>query len=254
MKFVTDNDAKLFLAEIERIDLIQEATKDFKPDEEMMELFLKKRRSLVPQLKDFKKRQKSKKQWRYLRYKMMGGIRRFHKSTAGKKFHRALARYNATREQLETQSKDQFNITSIVDILKALSSLKTHSYIELEYYHPFCEELEYRIFFEELIPLVEKLESKLLCGDFTLEKEDEELLLRVIDTSELFKHFSELYNRGVSSIEKLYEKCKEELEQKDVTEDSDFFYVDLFSLLKNKLEFDRTRIQEVNSQLNSASI
>ena len=60
--------------------------------------FIKKRRGLVSRLKDMQKSGKTKAQWRTGRWKIMRGIKRFHRSTEGKRFHRQLGRFLATRD------------------------------------------------------------------------------------------------------------------------------------------------------------
>lgn len=233
MKFATDQDAKLFLIEVGKLDEIDSATKSLQPDEDMLELFLHHRRNLIPGLKDFRRRQNTKKQWRHERFKMLRGIRRFHKSTTGKKFHRSLGRFIATRESLT--KNEVFYLTEIADILKALSSLKTHAYIELEFYHPLTEELEYRLLFEELIPLIDQVEKKLLSGDFTLEQADEELLLRIVDWSVLKECLSKHYELDLKTIEAIESQIMHEKNVKEMDEDDMEYFTTIFHTLQDRL-------------------
>jgi len=235
MKFATDTDVKMFLLEIEDIDAALTATKDFTPTKEMIELFVKKRKNLITGLKDFRRKQNTKQQWRHERYKMLRGIKRFHKSTAGKKFHRALGRYIATRESMENSSEDTFYLSEVSDVLKALSSLKTHAFIELEYFHPLSEELEYRLLFEELIPLVNGIERNLLRGDFSLDERSEEVLLRITDFDQVINHLAIENGLEVGIVDELYAKIKTTDEILEMSGEEDGYYCNLFASLKGKV-------------------
>ena len=234
MKFATEQDAKMFLLEIEKFDELGNASKEMKPDSEMMELFISKRRTLIPGLKDFRRRQNTRQQWRHERYKMLRGIKRFHKSTAGKKFHRALGRYLATRESL-SESQSVFYLTEIADILKALSSLKTHAFIELEFYHPLSEELEYRLLFEELIPIIDSTEKKLLQGDFTLDESDEETLLRITDFEQIISQIAQEKGIEIEIVRDLHEQVMESKEISEMNEEDDNYYRRIFVTLKEEV-------------------
>jgi hypothetical protein len=235
MKFATDQDAKMFLLEIEKFAELDGATKELKPDDEMIELFISKRKTLIPGLKDFRRRQNTKQQWRHERYKMLRGIKRFHKSTSGKKFHRALGRYLATREALQTESSKVFYLTEIADILKALSSLKTHAFIELEFYHPLSEELEYRLLFEELLPIIDTTEKKLLQGDFTIESSDEETLLRIVDFDQVTQQLADAAGVDVVTVDQMYEKILKTKEITDLSEENDTYHCISFARLKDEV-------------------
>lgn len=93
--------------------------------------FIKKRKSLLNDLKkdlfDFRKSQDAKAAWRKNRYKMMKGIKSWHKSIAGKRFHRKLG-YFLRDGRSESQGSNGFSV--------ALSSLTTHLIIEDGYFIP----------------------------------------------------------------------------------------------------------------------
>jgi len=61
------------------------------------ELFIK-RRKIELGLTDFERSRRQRQNWWKNRWKYMKGIHRFHRSTAGKAFHRNLGRFLATRE------------------------------------------------------------------------------------------------------------------------------------------------------------
>jgi len=214
VKFASEHDAQLFLVEIERLDLLSQISESqpyFEPDADLMELFIKRRKKLLDRLKDFRRRQMTQSQWRQFRPKMMRGIRRFHKSTTGKRFHRSLGRFNATRDMLKSMFRENFSVSGMADTLKALSSLKTHAFIELEYFHPMTEELEFRIFFEELIPFINRLETSILQGDFDLSEADAEFLARIVEKSSTIYALSERFGVPCDDVRGLWEAQEADL-------------------------------------------
>ena len=213
MKFKSIGDIKLFLLELGKVDLLGEVKEDFQPPEELVELFLKRRRQLIQRLKDFRRSQIQKANWRKYRYKYLKGIRKFHRSTKGKRFHRALGKFLATRI---FRSEESLNTFEVAEALKALTSAKTHAYIELEYYCPIIEELDYLFFVEELVGVASRVErylinEALLRKDENVElvEEDLEFLLRLVETSALVKAFADRTGRSVEEVEELWDKAKE---------------------------------------------
>lgn len=230
MKFATLEDKRLFLLEVERPQLIGEVSEEWKPSQELVELFFKRRRELVGKIKNFRKSQNTKQQWRKDRYKMMTGIKRFHRSTAGKQFHRSIGRFIATRESLSTE-----NMLESVSVLKALSSLKTHSFIEVDYYMSLSEYVDYLIFLEELIPTVDRVEKAILNFSFDIEPDDEEFLIRTTEAASIWRQLADQAGKTVEEVEQAWEQVKQELITQDITEDEDTFYTRLLTDLKAKL-------------------
>ena len=167
MKFITTLDAQSFCVEIGRIDLVDSVTEDFVPEKDMLKEFIKRRRGLVKSLKSFRRSQATKASWRSNRSKFMGGIRKFHKSTQGKRFHREMGRFLATRFTGD-KSHDRKVATEGLTVyeagaaLKALSSMKTYCFISLEYYHSLEEEVVHWEFLESLVPVLTSVETKIL--------------------------------------------------------------------------------------------
>lgn len=113
---------------------------------------------------DWRKSKDQKARWRRNRRTYMKGIKKFHKSTEGKKFHRQLGRYIATRM---TNSENLNEISSTVDdFLTAVSSIRTHLYIDLGYYKPILEEFEYSDLLEEIIPVLNEIELKFIKRNY----------------------------------------------------------------------------------------
>lgn len=176
MRLRSDADKLSLLSEVNRIDLLDSDEIPSSIFEELVET----RRQLLEKMKDFRKSQTQKANWRRHRWKYLKGIKKFHRSTDGKKFHRTLARYLATRI-VENFCQNRFEST-IDDILTAVSSARTHLYIDLGYYKPLVEEVEYSELVEYYIPLLNSVELKLIeskVGHLT--DEELEALLRLID-------------------------------------------------------------------------
>ena len=96
--------------------------------------------------KDSKKSRTMKNHWRRNKSKIMKGIKKWNKSTSGKRFHKALGRFNALRltegainqiyNDYESKStkKIPLSMSQVNDALLGLSSIETHLYLELQYY------------------------------------------------------------------------------------------------------------------------
>lgn len=145
---------------------------------------------------DWRKSKDQKAAWRRNRRSIMRGIKKFHKSTAGKKFHRQLARYAATRLSRKS-SLHEVDLTSD-DFLTAVSSMRTHMYIDLGYYKPLVEELEYLELLEYVIPILNEVELKFISRKYSeLTAEELDVLLNLIST----EVFEELFDVKVNETE-----------------------------------------------------
>ena len=109
------------------------------------EVELRKRLALVSRAKDHKKSRDMKNSWRRNKHKIMKGITKWHNATAGKRFHRALGRFNALRENVAhyvdgyTPGENApitrpMTLDQVNDALLGLSSIETHLFLELQYY------------------------------------------------------------------------------------------------------------------------
>jgi hypothetical protein len=200
MKFSSKLDLELFLTEIDRLDLLGEVDESFVPTPEMEESFIKRRKPLSGALKDFRKSQDTKGEWRTSRHGIMRGINKFHKSTEGKRFHRNLGRFLSSRyfhprikglvkDDQEDSSKsaraeESLSKFDLAEALKAITSIRTHCFIELEYFHPLQEELDYEDFLEEILPELISIEKKLWANE-KLNGYDLKILLQLVDKKEL---------------------------------------------------------------------
>lgn len=165
--------------------------------QEIFELFIKRRRPLVRNLVNFRRKQIQKGQWRKQRWKYLRGIRKWHRSVKAKRFHRAMGRYLATRifrPKMSTLANRYESLDPLQgEALKSISSTRTHLYLELDYYQSIEEEADLFQLLEYAIPVLNEIEVKLFQNsDAELNNDEMELLLRLVDENELCKSFSDL--------------------------------------------------------------
>jgi hypothetical protein len=159
MKFKTLLDEQVFRSEWLRSGL-------------SLDEFLVKRRELELGLVDWERSQRQKQNWRKYRWKYLRGIRNFHNSTVGKRFHRNLARFLATREtetllrayQREKEKERELRALNLrkvqenLEFLIAVLSAGVHALIEERYYWGSVDEaVDYKLFLEELLGKVKEV-------------------------------------------------------------------------------------------------
>jgi hypothetical protein len=189
MKFINDDDAKLFLIEVGRIEEAVSATKSYEPTEELVEELVKKRKSLIGSLKDHRKGQLAKSAWRANRHKMMRGIKAYHRSTEGKRFHRNLGTFLATRINHKNRKNETLSGSQLCETLKALSSARTHMYIECEYYHQVLEQAELEEFvFNYAAPMLKTIEEKVI-DRVNLDEDELSFLLDITEEKAMIEVF-----------------------------------------------------------------
>ena len=202
MKFKTDADKILLLQEVlsDSIFADLKLTLEDLEDPKIQSVIAVRRGRLLKRLKNFRKSQVQKQNWRKGHHKYLKGIRDFHKSMAGKKFHRALARFVVSRGILKKpKNKTEFGTSSRLreslhleeyqyhkvvlsrydqsDLLTLLSATRNHLILETKYYLPLSEEADYLVMMEIVLPELTKLctrleESIIDCQEIILSKEE----------------------------------------------------------------------------------
>lgn len=167
----------------------------------LSESAIRKSLELIKKSKDRKKQRNMKNQWRRNKNSLLKGLKKWHNSTQGKRFHRALGRFNSLRTEKLSEAgayqyyyyQDEFDernpliplsIDEVNDALLGLSSIETHLFLELQYYEPdseaqqeFLDIIEY--FIEDSRYLKEKLLDVFYTG--TIQKEDYQMLIDIFD-------------------------------------------------------------------------
>jgi len=124
---------------------------------------IRKKLQIVKKSIDRKKSRDMKNNWRRNKAQLKKGIKKWHQSTQGKRFHKALGRFNALRE-----NKNDLDI--ITDALFGLNSIETHLILELKYYEPDIEALSqflqiFEFFNDDMYKLKEKLTEAYIYGN-----------------------------------------------------------------------------------------
>jgi hypothetical protein len=166
MKFKSDIDERLFRSEWLKSGL-------------PLDEFLVKRQELELGLVDWEKSQRQKVNWQRYRWKYLKGIRDFHSSTAGKRFHKNLGRFLATREtdsllkayqkekekERDLRGLDLRKVQENLEFLIAVLSVGVHALIEERYYRVSVDEaVEYKLFLEEVLRKVKEV-MDWVCGE-----------------------------------------------------------------------------------------
>lgn len=212
MKFLSNEDKKLFLIESNRIDLFETVDDAWEPSPELLELYVKRRKELISKRKEFRRSQSSKESWRKNRYTMLKGIRKYHKSTYGKRMHRALGDFLATKiSNKESTDRGEMKYES----LKAMSSLRTHLYIEASYYMPVDEQLDFDDFMDEAVYASIREERRIFEETKEYDEKDIDILCRCTDPKTLLQCVCELNGKTYD------DKMLEDLE-KMINEDSSY--------------------------------
>jgi hypothetical protein len=169
----------------------------FNQNEEKIQEFIKRREKRITNLKNFRLSQNSKSSWRKHKLQHVFAIRKFHKSLKGKKFHRQLARFLATRDTRTFKEKNE--------TLKALSSLKTHLLIEMDYYRTIEDEVNLRLFLDIIYPTITEIE-KTIFEDRKVDKNSLEIISSLVNNEVFCEEFnidSSKYNEEELLLNKL---------------------------------------------------
>jgi len=164
---------------------------------EFSEETIRKKLQIVKKSIDRKKSRDMKNNWRRNKHQLKKGIKKWHQSTQGKRFHRALGRFNSLRES-------KGGIDAVTEALFGLNSIETHLILELKYYEPDIEALSqfleiFGYFNDDVHDLKEELTEAYIYGNL---KEDtiqrvEEIFTFFVDPKILY--YSKRESMGLSN-------------------------------------------------------
>lgn len=236
MRFNTTLDAQTFLMEIKNFDKLSKADNNYAPTNEEIQSFLKARTPLVKKLKDYRRSSSQKANWRKNRYKMLKGIKAFHKSVQGKRFHRKLGRFLATRIFRTKTSESGFDmLLSKQAYLKGLNSARQHLIVELEYFHQLQEQVELEEFITNYgYPYLRAIEEKIM-NDEDLVEDEVIFLMDLIEENALITSFAEKTGKTFAETEKMWNTIASNLEKQRIDRDDDRFFPFLISRLKKNV-------------------
>lgn len=222
MKFENPKAIKKFLIEFNKLELLEKVDSEgYTPSPDLIESFIKHRKKFFDSYKNFRKSQIAKQNWRKNRYDRMKGIMGFHNSLKGKKFHRKLGKFLATR-MFRTGIIDQ---NEDFENLIGLSSLRTHIYIYSRYFREIREDVEFFLLFDEILETLDYFEKNTFSGVEELSEEHIDLLCRLVDEKTLVDEVSKVCDKEYSGFYSSF------LEEKNLEEHS---YVEIFNKISEK--------------------
>lgn len=242
MRFRTDDCAKHFVTEVGRFDLIECVDKDWEPNEDMQEDLIKKRRPVFNTLKSHFRSSASKSSWRANRTNIMRGIKAFHRSTAGKRFHKDMGRFLVrkifsplTQYRNQKAKMVSLSITEKADVLKAISSMKTHIIIESGFYQGIYEQYGLDWMVKEGSSLLNSIEEDIL-QDNPITDDLFELLVDMTESTSLINSLANEYGVKNKEVESIWNTIKTSLKDQGRSEEDEGFYPILVSAVKKALE------------------
>lgn len=232
MKFHSKIDAQTFLIELGKVAEALAVNEEYVPTSEELSSFISSRTSLVKNIKNRRQSSKQKANWRENRFKIMRGIKSFHKSTDGKRFHRKLGRFLATRITKDKRgSNTSESFYEKHEALNGLVSLKQHLVVELGYYHNLYEQVELEeMITDNALPVLTEIENKILTGD-DLNQDEISFIMDMIDENTLLDEISKLTGESFDNIKKWCEDSKIELEQRGISNESPEYFTELLKYL-----------------------
>lgn len=242
MKFLTSLDVNTFLAEVKAFNKIGTVDESYEPTNEELGLFIKSRAPLMGRLKNSKQSSAQKANWRQNRTTMMKGIKAFHKSTEGKRFHRRLGRFLSTRllrPKLATANKSESAYNALLvkqAYLKGLNSAKQHLFVELEYFHQLEEQVDLELFItDHAIPMFRSLELKVL-NDKETTIDEMGFLIDIVSPNAIFAELSEKSGKTFAEIKEMWNAIVCDLRKEKITNLSENYYDSIIEALKKNLE------------------
>ena len=222
------NITELLLALTGDVSLLsEESSKSIISNEEIKSIWGIEREPLIQHLISFRKHQQGDRSWRRNKWSTLMGIKKWHRSMQGKAAHRKLGTWIASKIAHDKHGHSVYKRDESIDIyegLAALSSLRTHLYIEAQYLSSSLQEsVEIRTLVEYAAPVLLILEQRFLEDTQTKLTEDEmELLLRLCEPTALLRACSEVWSIPYNTLNTLY---SQEIEQQKQHESffSEFF-------------------------------
>ena len=116
-------------------------------------------------IKDSRKSSNAKHNWRTNRGNYMGAIKKWTKSTAGKRFHRQLGFFNQFKNK-NTSWRGESLDDSVDEAIVAIMSMRTHLMIETRYAIPdYKENLAFEEFFHTADTILADAVERMHCGE-----------------------------------------------------------------------------------------
>lgn len=233
MRYLDAHELNLFFVEAGDVSKINtEDYSSYEADVDLLEGIFIKRQDRKSSLPGHRKSSDTEGQWRGMRYKMLKGIRRFHKSTEGKRQHRAMARFLVNREfrpdvrnstMLSMQERSLL-ITDLDNYVQALEDFSS------DYFHPIDDYFDLGPIKECVISMCEGIISCLISPD-ALNSDQADFIVSIVEPGSIIEVIAEELEKTSSEVSVIWNKEKDKL----VTDSSEFspdFYSELASLVR----------------------
>lgn len=209
--------------------------------------FIKKRKKLIEPYKDFRKSQDAKQGHHGSEYTYHNGMRQWVNSTAGKKFYRNLSTFLANREPGHMLNRYESS-----ELASLLSSYRTHALLELNYYKPFSEEVDFFLAIEGVIKLIDKYTAQILekvfkYDDFEITEDLYSTIFRIMEPAGVVHSLAVKTGKTDAEVEKLWDKAKEVVKDEyKAGEDEDRYWALVTGTLKKMLGIEEDDGGKVN--------
>lgn len=156
---------------------------------------------------------------------MMKGIKAFHKSVNGKRFHRKLGRFLASRiTRKANESLNYQGFLEQLDFLVGLNSVKQHLYVEMDYFHQAQEQIELEeMVLEYALPFFRTIEEKIV-ENRELTEDELIFLMDLTDTQEFMEAVAETSGVSLTEVSTVYTAIEENLVKEGIAKDDKQFY------------------------------
>ena len=134
-----------------------------------------------------------------------------HNSVAGKKFHKNLATFIVNRQPGDQHVLNRYESSELVS---HLSSFRTHILLELNYYKPLSEEVDFFNAVEVMIKLVdgysaEILESVYSYNEFEIKEDLYDNIIRMLEPAGIIHAFALKSGKSEAEVEKLWGEAQD---------------------------------------------
>jgi hypothetical protein len=228
MKFLDTHELNLFFIESGNASKINtEDPSVYETPVEMLEAVFIKRQDRKGGLLDFRKSKDTEGQWRGMRYKMLKGIRRFHKSTEGKRQHRAMARFLTNKEfRPDVKSQTTLSLQERSNLITDLDNFvlgleEFHS----KYFHPIDDYFDMFAVRGIVHDMCENVISSLISPS-ELTDDQCDFIDSLVEPTNVISYLSESTNRTCDEVTVIWNQEKDNLVV-DLPEFSPNFYLEL---------------------------
>lgn len=226
MKFQTILDVQTFLTEIGSFSKLTEKLEvNYVPTDEEEATFLKSRTAYVSKMKDYRKSANQKANWRENRSQMMRGIKAFHRSVEGKRYHRKLGRFLASRITRKTNESVGYpGFLEQLEFLQGLNSVKQHMYSEMEYFHQAQEQIELEeMILEYAIPMFRSIEAKIIESK-ELTEDEMIFVLDLTESQDFMLAVSDVTGKEPKSVNEVFQTQVDNLIKEGIAKEDKQFY------------------------------